>query len=108
MIYFFQGYLVNWDVQRQVWEHTFGKDALNLECEETNVVFAEPYFDFSSIQEALNEIFFEEYNFKAILRTNGKSQPLLALPSPHKNPEIYPPDWHFPCCIVNLGVIRAG
>ncbi|XP_071791949.1 actin-related protein 6-like [Asterias amurensis] len=68
---FQKGYLVNWDVQRQVWEHTFGKDALNLECEETNVVFAEPYFDFSSIQEALNEIFFEEYNFKAILRTNA-------------------------------------
>ena len=68
---FLQGYLVNWDVQRQVWDHTFGKDVMNLDYEDTNVILAEPYFDFSSIQEAMNEIFFEEYNFKAILRTNG-------------------------------------
>ncbi|XP_038047554.1 actin-related protein 6-like [Patiria miniata] len=68
---FQKGYLVNWDVQRQVWEHTFGKDVMNLEPEDTNAIIAEPYFDFSSIQEAMNEIYFEEYNFKAILRTNA-------------------------------------
>ena len=45
---------------------------MGLEQEETSVVLAEPYFDFSSIQEAMNEIFFEEYNFKAMLRTNCK------------------------------------
>jgi len=32
----------------------------------------EPYFNFSSVQEAMNEIFFEEYQFKSVLRCNRK------------------------------------
>jgi len=32
----------------------------------------EPYFNFSTIQEGMTEMFFEEYEFQALLRTNGK------------------------------------
>ena len=67
-----QGYLVNWDVQRQVWEHMFGKEVMNLEPPDTSIVITEPFFNFGSIQEAMNEVFFEEYQFQAIHRTNGK------------------------------------
>lgn len=69
-----QGYLVNWDVQRQVWEHTFGKEVMNLEPPETSIIITEPYFNFGSIQDAMNEVFFEEYQFQAIHRTNGKNE----------------------------------
>ncbi|KAF3855453.1 hypothetical protein F7725_023508 [Dissostichus mawsoni] len=50
-----KGYLVNWDVQRKVWDHLFGKEI---------VIITEPYFNFSSIQESMNEILFEEYQFQ--------------------------------------------
>lgn len=29
-IYVLKGYLVNWDVERQVWEHMFGKNGIQV------------------------------------------------------------------------------
>lgn len=39
---------------------------------DTNIIITEPYFNFSSIQESMNEILFEEYQFQAVLRVNGE------------------------------------
>lgn len=36
------------------------------------LIVTEPYFNFSTIQEGMTEMFFEEYEFQALLRTNGK------------------------------------
>ncbi|XP_033103778.1 actin-related protein 6-like, partial [Anneissia japonica] len=47
---FQKGYLVNWDVQRQVWDHVFGKDVMNLDCSESTIIITEPYFNFLAIQ----------------------------------------------------------
>ena len=44
-----------------------------LKCRETDIVVTEPHFNFASIQETMNEIFFEEYEFKSILRTNAST-----------------------------------
>nr|XP_022293675.1 actin-related protein 6-like [Crassostrea virginica] len=68
---FQKGYLVNWDIERQVWDYLFGKDALKVDFNETNIIVTEPYFNFNSVQEAMNEIFFEEYAFKSVLKTNA-------------------------------------
>ncbi|XP_039253852.2 actin-related protein 6-like isoform X2 [Styela clava] len=68
---FQKGYLVNWDVQKQVWDYAFGKDVLNLKPADTSIILTEPHFNFPTIQEAMNEIFFEEYEFQSILRTNA-------------------------------------
>ena len=67
---FQKGYLVNWDHQKTVWDYVFGKNCFNLRAENLNLIFTEPYFNFSSIQEGLSEIFFEEYGFKSLLRTH--------------------------------------
>jgi len=67
---FQKGYLVNWDHQKTVWDYVFGKECLNLRPDKLNLIFTEPYFNFSSIQEGLSEIFFEEYGFKSLLRTH--------------------------------------
>uniref|UniRef100_A0A671MTP5 Actin related protein 6 n=1 Tax=Sinocyclocheilus anshuiensis TaxID=1608454 RepID=A0A671MTP5_9TELE len=40
---------------------------------DTNIVITEPYFNFSSIQESMNEILFEEYQFQSALRINAGS-----------------------------------
>ena len=67
---FQKGYLVNWDTQRQVWDHTF-QEVFKLTPLETNLTFTEPPFNFPSIQDSLNEIFFEEYQFKSVLITQA-------------------------------------
>ena len=67
---FQKGYLVNWDHQKTVWDYVFGKNCFNLRPENLNLIFTEPYFNFSSIQEGLSEIFFEEYGFKSLMRTH--------------------------------------
>ncbi|GAA6227651.1 actin-related protein 6 [Lates japonicus] len=68
---FQKGYLVNWDVQRKVWDHLFGKEMFKVEFADTSIVITEPYFNFTSIQESMNEILFEEYQFQSALRTNA-------------------------------------
>uniref|UniRef100_A0AAR2L8E9 Actin related protein 6 n=1 Tax=Pygocentrus nattereri TaxID=42514 RepID=A0AAR2L8E9_PYGNA len=70
---FQKGYLVNWDVQRKVWDHLFGKEMFKVDFADTSVVITEPYFNFMSIQESMNEILFEEYQFQAALRINAGS-----------------------------------
>eukprot|EP00064_Thunnus_orientalis_P019654 superscaffoldBa00005014_g19780 len=70
---FQKGYLVNWDVQRKVWDHLFGKEMFKVEFADTSVIITEPYFNFTSIQESMNEILFEEYQFQSALRTNAGS-----------------------------------
>lgn len=45
---------------------------LQVDFADTNIVITEPYFNFSSIQESMNEILFEEYQFQSALRINGK------------------------------------
>lgn len=68
---FQKGYLVNWDTQRQVWDYVFGTDVLKVRPEDCHLVFTEPVFNFPSIQEALSEIFFEEYAFSSLTCTTA-------------------------------------
>lgn len=68
---FQKGYLVNWDVEKQVWDYTFGRDVFKVEFSETCLIVTEPYFNFTSIQENMTEILFEEYQFNSILRINA-------------------------------------
>ncbi|KAF6722117.1 Actin-related protein 6 [Oryzias melastigma] len=68
-----KGYLVNWDVQRKVWDHLFGKEMFKVEFADTSIIITEPYFNFTSIQESMNEILFEEYQFQSALRINAGS-----------------------------------
>lgn len=68
---FQKGYIVNWEIEKQVWDYLFGKDVLKVNFSETTLLITEPQFNFLSIQEAMEEIFFEDYQFKAIYRTNA-------------------------------------
>ena len=72
---FQKGYLVNWDIQRQIWDYVFGEEVLNIKPQGVCLTITEPLFNFTSIQETLNEILFEEYKFKSVLHIPA---PLLA------------------------------
>ena len=64
-----RGYIVNWDVQRTIWEHII-RDNLKIDPQEFTAVVTEPQFDPISNQRALDEVFFEDYGFSAIYRSN--------------------------------------
>ena len=49
---------MNWDHEKAVWDYMFGKQSFNLDPEKLKLVFTEPYFNFTSIQEhTLNFLF---------------------------------------------------
>lgn len=66
--------MVNWDVQKNVWDYIFSKECCPVNFTETPLIVTEPYFNFTSIQEAMTEIFFDEYECKSLLRINGKDK----------------------------------
>lgn len=52
---------------------------LQVDFLDTNIIITEPYFNFTSIQESMNEILFEEYQFQAVLRVNGELKFLIEI-----------------------------
>lgn len=70
---FQKGYLVNWDIQKTVWDYIFSKECCPVNLSQLSVVVTEPPFNFASIQEAMTEIFFEEYECHSLLRINTSS-----------------------------------
>ena len=66
------GYTVNWDVQRTIYEHIF-YDTLNLDCADMAAVVTQPEMDPLANQRTLDELFFEDYGFKALYRCNNSA-----------------------------------
>lgn len=71
LLAFQKGYLVNWEIERQVWDYMFCKEGFTVNFDNTGVIITEPYFNFRSVQEAISEILFEDYLFQFIYRCNG-------------------------------------
>ncbi|KAG9510640.1 Actin-related protein 6, partial [Fragariocoptes setiger] len=65
-----KGFIINWDVEREVWEYIIKKKFASLDPTLSTLIITEPYFDFRPIQNNIDEIMFEEYGFDSILRTN--------------------------------------
>lgn len=59
---------MNWDTQRQIWDYVFSENVLGIKPSELDLIFTDPLFNFTSIQDTLNEILFEEYKFRSVLR----------------------------------------
>lgn len=68
---FQKGFLINWDTQKTVWDFMFSKECCPVNFNDTPLIITEPLFNFSSIQEAMTEIFFEEYECQSLLRINA-------------------------------------
>ncbi|KAI8752843.1 actin-related protein 6-like isoform X1 [Biomphalaria glabrata] len=68
---FQKGFLVNWEIEKQVWDHMFSKDVCQVDFNETALLVTEPFFNFPSIGESINEVIFEEYQFQALHRTQA-------------------------------------
>lgn len=61
-----KGYITRWEVQKPVWDQVFSKTVCPLE--DYPVVLTQPLFNFKSIQDCIDEIFFEEYEVPMLFR----------------------------------------
>ncbi|CAO3596054.1 unnamed protein product [Absidia cylindrospora] len=67
---FEKGYLTNWGLERTVWDRVF-KHVAKIDAKDTQLVMTEPMFNLEAIQEAYDQIIFEEYGFQSCYRTTG-------------------------------------
>lgn len=91
MLPFQKGYLINWDIQKTVWDYIFSRECCSVNLSQTSMIVTEPPFNFPSIQEAMVEIFFEEFEVASLLRINPST--LSCYNYRHKNPTSK-------CCII--------
>lgn len=68
---FQKGYILNWDVQKNVWDYIFSQECFSANFSEMPLIVTEPLFNFPTIQEAMIEIFFEEYDCCAMAKTSS-------------------------------------
>lgn len=88
-----KGYITKWDVEKPIWDYVFSKNV----CPINNypVIMTQPLFNFKSIQDCIDEIFFEEYEVSSMFRLNPTDLVLLKY---HKEKGSKPP-----CIIVDSG-----
>ncbi|KAH1008210.1 actin-related protein 6 [Dendroctonus ponderosae] len=61
-----KGYITRWEVQKPVWDHVFSRSVCTID--ENPVVITQPLFNFKSIQDCMDEVFFEEYEVSSLFR----------------------------------------
>lgn len=62
--------LSQFQLQKTVWDYTFSKNCAAVDFTQPTII-TEPQFNFTSIQEAMTEIFFEEFECETLLRTTS-------------------------------------
>ncbi|KAL2479627.1 Actin-related protein 6 [Abeliophyllum distichum] len=67
-----RGYLINPDLQSTLWAHLF-TNLLKITPSTTSLLLTEPLFTLPSIQRCVDEIIFEEFNFKALFVADSPS-----------------------------------
>ncbi|KAL1294270.1 hypothetical protein AAHE18_19G130300 [Arachis hypogaea] len=60
-----RGYLINSDLQREIWSHLFSS-ILRINPTQSSLLVTEPLFTLPSIQRSLDELVFEDFNFRAL------------------------------------------
>ncbi|KAG0175351.1 Actin- protein 6 [Apophysomyces sp. BC1015] len=63
-----KGFLTNWGVERTIWDRLF-KDVLKIDTKGSRLLITEPCFNLPVIQEAYDQIVFEEYEFTSCYRS---------------------------------------
>ena len=68
-----KGYLVNWEAEKEIWEHEFFEDKSPLRCDpkETGLILTEAPNALPQLQMNCDQIVFEEFGFTSYLRCPG-------------------------------------
>ncbi|KAH7546340.1 actin-related protein 6 [Ziziphus jujuba] len=67
-----RGYLINPDLQRDIWAHLFSS-LLHITPAQSSLLLTEPLFAIPSIQRATDELVFEDFNFSALYVADSPS-----------------------------------
>ncbi|KAF8956525.1 actin-related protein Arp6 [Flammula alnicola] len=70
---FEKGYLVDWDVQKAVWDGIFSDEVLGVDTTQASLLITEPYFNLPNIQDVYDQLIFEEYEFSSYYRCTPAS-----------------------------------
>ncbi|GAA5812913.1 hypothetical protein MFLAVUS_006374 [Mucor flavus] len=65
---FEKGLLVNWGIERSIWDRAY-KNVAQIEPKESRLLVTEPYFNLPMIQDSYDQVIFEEYEFASCYRT---------------------------------------
>jgi actin-related protein 6 len=70
-----KGYLVNWEAEKEIWEHEFFDDKAPLYCDpkETGLILTEAPNTMPVLQMNCDQVVFEEFGFASYLRCPGNS-----------------------------------
>ncbi|KAL0574881.1 Actin-related protein 6, partial [Marasmius crinis-equi] len=68
-----QGYVIDWDAQKAVWDGVFSDEVLNVNTTQSSLILTEPYFNLPNIQEVYDQFVFEEYEFSSYYRCTPAS-----------------------------------
>ncbi|KAI9802905.1 MAG: hypothetical protein M1825_002136 [Sarcosagium campestre] len=70
-----KGYIVNWDVEKEIWSNTFFDNNAPLKCDphETNLILTEAPNALSALQLNCDQMVFEEFEFASYYRCVGPS-----------------------------------
>ncbi|KAI9833150.1 MAG: hypothetical protein M1819_003772 [Sarea resinae] len=68
-----KGYLVNWEAEKEIWDHSFFNKDAKLKCDphETNLILTEAPNALPALSTNTDQIVFEEYEFSAYYRCLG-------------------------------------
>ncbi|XP_075489671.1 actin-related protein 6 isoform X2 [Primulina tabacum] len=69
---FDRGYLINPDLQSSIWAHLL-TTLLKIHPPNTSILLTQPLFTLPSIQRSVDEIIFEEFNFKSLFMADSPS-----------------------------------
>lgn len=67
-----RGYLINPDLQREIWSHLFSS-ILRINPSHSSLLLTEPLFALPSIQRSLDELVFEDFNFRSLYVADSPS-----------------------------------
>ncbi len=70
-----RGYVVNWDLQREIWDHVFAK-VLKINPKNCHLVLLEPPFNLPNIMWEQDVVVFERFQFKSALICNPATRAL--------------------------------
>ena len=68
---FERGYLNDWEIETQVWDHLFSEKHLDIEPNENSLMFTEPLVNPDVLQQQMNEVVFETYGFQSCYRATS-------------------------------------
>eukprot|EP00602_Paraphysomonas_sp_CaronLab_P003191 CAMPEP_0185039266 /NCGR_PEP_ID=MMETSP1103-20130426/35961_1 /TAXON_ID=36769 /ORGANISM="Paraphysomonas bandaiensis, Strain Caron Lab Isolate" /LENGTH=426 /DNA_ID=CAMNT_0027578085 /DNA_START=17 /DNA_END=1294 /DNA_ORIENTATION=- len=64
---FDRGYLVNWNIERDIWQRIFDSSHMNSSTDSCGVIVTVPPFCPDELQADMNEVLFEEFGFQSAL-----------------------------------------